>query len=121
MDAIEFLKTCRRICKAYRNSENTCENCEIQVLCNEVFEEMIEEMSNESIQHVAAVAEQWAKDHPQKTYLQDFFEKFPNADKREQNGLPYACKSAMYGTVFCRGVYTANTDCVKCWNQPMEE
>lgn len=58
----------------------------------------------------------WDKEHPQKTYAQDFFEKHPNAIKRN-SGCPVSCRGDVYGTPKdCVGV-----TCEPCWNKPMPE
>lgn len=59
---------------------------------------------------------QWAKEHPQKTYAQDFLSKFPNAKKNECAESPATCRNHVYGIPKrCIG------KCVDCWNEPMEE
>ena len=69
MDVIEFLNKHSRMCKYYEGSTG----CPIQVFC---FDTDPEEMVN--------AVEKWAKEHPQKTIMQDFFEKFPNAPKNKK-------------------------------------
>lgn len=60
---------------------------------------------------------EWCKEHPQKTYAEDFLEKFPNAPVNE-NGRPKACRYSVYGTNSdCCPSYHS---CTICWNQPME-
>ena len=66
MDAVKFLKERVRMCDSF----DGCDGCPLQ---NECLDTEIEAM-------VSAV-EQWSKSHPQKTIMQDFFEKFPNAPK----------------------------------------
>lgn len=61
------------------------------------------------------IVKQWAKEHPAKTYAQDFFSKFPRALK-ETSGEPRVCREYVYGGD-CRG----GDNCVDCWNEPMEE
>lgn len=58
------------------------------------------------------------EEKPVKTYAQDFFEKFPNAQK-ETNGTPKSCTKLAYGEgVSCYG-YNPMT-CEECWNRPVE-
>ena len=61
------------------------------------------------------IVKQWAKEHPAKTYAQDFFEKHPNA-RKDDFGQPKMCREYVYGGD-CRG----DDNCVDCWNEPMEE
>lgn len=72
---------------------------------------------------IDAIVDKWVEEHPVKTYLQDFFEKFPNNPKN-RNGIPIA-----RGTIICRKelysdelpcVWSCN-GCTKCWNQEMKE
>lgn len=61
------------------------------------------------------IIEAWAKEHPEKTYIQDFLEKFPNA-KLNNSKIPTACRDEIYGdSGNCEGKH-----CNKCWNEPME-
>lgn len=58
----------------------------------------------------------WCAEHPQKTYLQDFLEKFPNA-KLDDDGDPIADAYDVYGDVFaCEGHL-----CGECWNTVMPD
>ncbi|SCJ34994.1 Uncharacterised protein [Anaerotruncus sp. 2789STDY5834896] len=61
------------------------------------------------------IVRQWAKEHPAKTYAQDFLSKFPKAPK-DNYGTPAACRKTIYG-----GSCIDNADCEDCWNEPMEE
>ena len=61
------------------------------------------------------IVKQWAKEHPAKTYAQDFLSKFPKAPK-DNYGTPAACRKTIYG-----GSCIDNADCEDCWNEPMEE
>lgn len=61
------------------------------------------------------IVKQWAKEHPQKTYAQDFFEKHPNA-RKDEFGNPFVCRKDV-----CGGSCVGSDNCVDCWNEPMEE
>lgn len=111
MDAVEFLNKYNRMCKYYEG----CTGCPIQAFC---FDTVPEEMIN--------AVEKWAEDHPQKTMMQDFFEKFPNAPKREDN-TPCACpahlgyvkgNNANYWESECNEF---DYNCVKCWSRLLED
>ena len=64
---------------------------------------------------VSAIIDKWCAEHPQKTYLQDFLEKFPNAKIIE--GRPIACAHNLYGDV----ITCANQKCTDCWNTVMPD
>ena len=60
------------------------------------------------------------KDKPKgKTYQEDFFEKFPNAD-RTAAGLPMPCRNKLYFTAApCSA--SPHFNCDECWNEAMPE
>ena len=62
----------------------------------------------------------WAEEHPQKTILQDFLEKYPNAPLYK-TGIPKACPIDLgyYGSK-CPLADSA-VSCKECWNKPMED
>lgn len=60
---------------------------------------------------------EWCKEHPQKTYAQDFLEKFPNAEM--EAGVPIACRSDIYGMKDC--LYDVGKDCIDCWTEVMPD
>lgn len=62
-----------------------------------------------------AIIVKWAAEHPQKTMLQDFMEKYPNAAMKP-DGTPRLCPDRLgyEEDKSCIG------SCVKCWNRPIE-
>ena len=66
------------------------------------------------------IVDKWVSEHPVKTYMQDFFEKFPNAPKG-RNRIPIACWNHIYGDGIYGGGNDCVGDCIKCWNQEMKE
>lgn len=60
------------------------------------------------------IVRQWEAKHPQKTYAQDFFEKYPKAEK-DKYGNPKPCRKDIYG-----GCCSDYDSCTECWNEPME-
>lgn len=61
------------------------------------------------------IVRQWEAKHPQKTYAQDFLEKFPKA-KIGECKIPKACRQYVYGRC-C----PEHENCMDCWNEPMED
>lgn len=53
----------------------------------------------------------------EKTYLQDFLSKYPNAPLKE-DGAPDICLRKLYGDVVDCEIYC---NCVPCWNTKMED
>lgn len=63
------------------------------------------------------IVQKWSDEHPQKTYAEDFFEKFPNAPK-EDDGTPKSCWRNIYGDGNCVDI---GHRCKMCWNRIMED
>ena len=72
MDALEFLKTLRRMCNC-----KCCSQCEIwkRLSMFETCTSWIKTHPEEAV----AIAEKWAKDHPIKTRQSVFLEQYPEA------------------------------------------
>lgn len=103
MDAVKFLKEKIRMC----NSFERCVGCPIESDCRDTDPELM----------VKAV-EDWSQAHPQKTMMQDFFEKFPNAPK-DSFGNPMVCPQTLgYGDFCCDDT---KNNCAVCWSRPLEE
>lgn len=63
-----------------------------------------------------AIVKKWAEEHPQKTILQDFFEKYPNATIGYDDS-PFVCVADLGYIVRCN----PEISCVDCWNQSLDE
>lgn len=101
------IKDLKRMCNEY----DSCGGCPLSEIClcpPANFPDNIEEL-----------VDKWVKEHPVKTYAQDFFEKFPNA-QRLKNGVPKICIDRIYNTE-CIDEYCCEPKCVECWNQEMKE
>lgn len=68
--------------------------------------------------------EKWAAEHPEKkrkTYAEDFFEKFPKAQRQfnEEQTMcrPLGCRKNIYGI---KEPCTGRT-CISCWNEEVED
>lgn len=119
MEFKEFYKKYMRMCKSYEN----CEGCprdykgclDFGVELNE-----LDELEND--------VEQWSKEHPQRTRLQDFREKYPNAEVYP-DGQPVICCARLGYREYCLGnplmITTKDKEgfkaCFNCWNMPVEE
>lgn len=110
MDAVKFIKERNRMCDI-----ESCSSCRANFLndCS---------CTTEDIVKLVEIVEQWSQDHPPKTIIQDFFEKFPNAP-RTVDGLPFPCPfecgySKNNNCSF--GKNNPSDDCSKCWFRPLE-
>ena len=87
MDAVEYLKTKRRLCKEHTE----CRGCPLNIEehgyaigcpCGELERDNMEEMVRR--------VEKWAKEHPEKTRQSVFLERYPNA-KTDEDGVLVIC------------------------------
>ena len=109
MDALKFFKERMRMCDYYPR----CFECsrEDEPNCN------IEEMSYEEFENFVNTVEQWSKEHPPLTRLQDFMEKYPNAQICE-SGVPSACCKSLG---YCKSCDPVGNNCEVCWNMSVGE
>lgn len=110
MDTLKFMKERRRMCNYY----SRCFECP----------RAIEEMSDEELENFVNTVEQWSKEHSPKTRLQDFMEKYPNAEVYP-DGQPVICCARLGYREYCGKSLDDNREgfkvCFNCWNMPVEE
>ena len=120
MDAKIFLEEAHRMCK----KRDSCEDCPVRynnVYC--IFSRCPSIHEAEENKRIIQAIEKWSQEHPKKTRLQDFLEKYPNAPL-DENGLPLL-------TPRCVG-YCGDTSCFDCkevkgkplmwcWGQEVED
>lgn len=112
MDAVEFIKERNRMCDSAAN----CSRCQ-------VYDELKQcDFCTEDPEKLVQIVEQWSKEHPRKTMMQDFFEKFPNAPKNLY-GIPNnLCPSELgYKSTHEYHCGDYESSCINCWNRPMED
>lgn len=98
MDAVLYLKELERL-----------ETTDSKLYSQELM------MTDKTFEERVAFVEKWSKEHPKKTRMQDFLEKFPNA-QMDQNRIPEACCEELGYIQEC-----PPCTCKECWNHPMEE
>ena len=74
---------------------------------------------DEDVEKATEIVQKWSDEHPEKTYAQDFFEKFPKA-QIDSDGTPLACRNAIYGGG-CPKIEPNIECCCECWDEQMEE
>lgn len=130
MTALEFLKCKDRICRTYsmgysKSTKYTCKDCPIWRNRPDKSEGcgiFLRKYPEKAI----SIVEKWSAEHPQKTLLQDFLEKYPKAPI-EDDAFPAVCPFQLgYETEsekdkngYCES--TARDSCRRCWNRPLEE
>lgn len=115
MDAVKFIKEQARMVKRNENGfcHISCADCPLgptnnghNVKCT-TFE----------IKHTdeaVRLVEDWSRNNPQKTYNQDFFEKFPDA-RKDEFGDPLVCRKRIY-----KSKCVCSLSCHTCWNEAIE-
>lgn len=110
----------RRMTKRAKNGlcKLGCSNCPLCSINNNkgqsctAFEMLYPEKAIEIVQ-------KWSDEHPRKTYLSEFLKNYPNAQLRTDGTPKGACpyNLGLMSLNDCR----KNGNCVKCWNQPIED
>lgn len=115
MDAVEFSITITRICK---ERESGCAGCPVGAdYCGTAPQNRTGEMITSTVEAL----EQWIKDNPRKTYSDDFFEKFPNAEREERwdgKEIPTAFFKCVHGEKLY--AMLGKSEGV-CWIAPVED
>ena len=117
---INFLHEFKRLC----DSREECvvnvadeENCPMFGVCSVTHSKLCAETIKKAIE----IVQKWSNEHPKKTYMQDFFEKFPKA-QLDSDGTPFACRKKLYGGVRPNDKRCDRREaCKDCWNEPIEE
>lgn len=113
---IDFMRGLKRMCAGVNYK---CINCPIEYteFCERlIYSYVADDFEPEIFQEeIIDKIQKWNDEHPQKTYADDFFEKFPSAMKYE-NMYPRGCRQHIYGGECPDGI-----GCFSCWNEPMEE
>lgn len=130
MDAVKFLEEYKRMCNNYEKCKgcpiSTCKLADGTFFCNSFIKWHAEK--------AVTLVEKWSKEHPQKTILDDFKEKYPNAPFCDGGNPKYVCpyhvgyddSTPIYVCPYHVGYDEEQPDCgavecVDCWNRPLEE
>lgn len=105
---VEVARNWRRMCL----SQDNCISCPCRMIC-------LGKPRVSNAKNIEFVIEKWCEEHPEKTRLDDFIEKHPNAPI-DYSGTPCACAG------FC-GYTTRDIEicdkkpCSLCWNEVVDE
>jgi hypothetical protein len=100
------IKELKRMCDTYEN----CSGCPFGDTCCGVSVSALPDNAD-------GIVDKWVEEHPIKTYMQDFFEKFPNAPK-DVDGAPKICPEQIYPEIDLK--HRCYEKCSKCWNREMK-
>ena len=106
MDAIKYLKEKERMC--YKQED--CTHCPLKIDDDNTCSILEETNPEEAVE----IVEEWSKEHPQKTILLDFLERYPNATLSSK-GVPICCALHLGYLDKCEAI------CSDCWNRPLVE
>lgn len=118
MDAIKFLKEYRRMCNQYIYADTSGENCSPE--CALYGEHCHLACGDLNVEDIVLRVEKWSEEHPEKTILQDFLEKYSNAPLNE-NKLPGGFCPHELGYKKVKKCIPDGYFCQKYWNRPLEE
>ena len=105
MEFIEAFKIVKRMCE---DDIGDCIDCPLSIDNNNTKEHCYDFMMAYP-EKAEEILTKWAEEHPQKTILQDFLEKYPNV-KLNEDGFP------KYIAPYALG-YAFDTS----WNRPLED
>ena len=117
---INFFAEAKRLCDSRTACEADAVNKE-QCPMFEVCGRPLAEVRAEEIITAVEILQKWSNEHPKKTYAQDFFEKFPDAQSNS-DGTPFVCRKRIYG-----GIRSTLEDCdytgacYRCWSEPLND
>lgn len=115
MDALEFLRERKRMCKSYKN----CDGCPfVKGFCA-----ISDISSDEERKSVIATVEQWSKEHPRKTRQSVFLEQWPETEI-DKYGCLRLCPEFVSADYRNRHRDCLNRVCIDCrrefWMQEVE-
>lgn len=118
MKALEYLREKNRMTESKNGKCGIfCRDCPLSST-NNGTEKLCSVLETNYLEKTVAIVQKWAEEHPRKTMLQDFLEKYPNEPLGCGDNLPTICPCDLsYESEWdCEG-----TQCFDCWNRPLEE
>ena len=112
LNAVEYFKEKERMTKG---CNVLCSDCPLSKSNNGV-DESCGNLAKRFPEKAVEIVENWSKEHPVKTYLDDFLEKYPNAPTTSE-GIPRTCLENLYDV----SVNCVVTRCRDCWKRPLTE
>lgn len=113
MNAVEIIRQQARMC-------NEMESCKVCPIGQEVTGHLCRYYRLDHPEKAVELVEKWAKEHPEKTILQDFLEKYPNCEK-DRKGCPKSCPKHLGYVKDCPVAKGRLESCRECWNQSLDD
>ena len=101
-----YMKEQQRMCDFYRDCH---EGCPASHICNSAERDDLK---------MIKIVQTWSDLNPQRTYLTDFLEKYPNA-VLDSDGFPYEICPHALGLIEVDECDGNESKCLACWNQPI--
>lgn len=116
MEFQEYMRQKRRMANPseWGACRNECSNCPLSIFNNQ-FDMYCKYFEILHPDKAEAIVQTWAAEHPEKTFLMDFKEKYPKAELNSL-GVPFSCVRDLGYVSECK----AGISCVECWNTPMK-
>lgn len=102
MDAVEYLKTIKRMCKLHKPicwGEDNHTPCELRIKANAKGMSCSDYTTTFS-EEAVAIVEKWAKEHPRKTRQSEFLKMFPRASMTADGVIAF-CPESMDSEFVC--------------------
>lgn len=103
------IKDLKRMCESYGDYCTGCPLHELKKFC----------APNTIADNADEIVDKWVSEHPVKTYAMDFFEKFPDAQRKAITGIPIPCIRVIYSEFYDKDCSVGS--CSECWNREMKE
>lgn len=107
MDAVKYLKEKNRM---------TFNGAKIFETIHNGRRKSLGAIEDDDPEKAVEIVEKWSAENPEKTILQDFLEKYPDAPVYTE-GQPRLCPQVLG---YFEGVCTGDVSCKSCWNRPLE-
>lgn len=101
--------------------ELDCSDCPLSSLNNDATNKMTcGEFEMLCPEQAIEVVQRWSNEHPQKTFLTELLENYPNAEL--DHGVPKVCLKKLGAVSGCAKTKEGDLyiSCYRCWNQPIE-
>lgn len=118
---IDFFPELKRLCDSRTECTAGAANKEQCPLFNFCRLTLVTQSAEEIIKAVDNL-QKWSNEHPEKTYAQDFFEKFPKAQSGSDGTPLFVCRKRIYGGLQPKSEECDYTGaCYRCWNEPLND
>jgi len=118
---VDAMKVYDVMCGDFSGTKEDCSDCplcQIKETCDCLDSECVMFISTKP-EKALGIINKYAEDNNLKTRMQDFFEKHPNADVKE-DGTPCVCAKACGYVYKCKLPLDSEMTCHRCWNQFMQ-